>query len=249
MWIKKKYSATTWQLSHSLCNDMAWGVPHTVLISKANYSNCIINCTVGTCCLHMQQMSVIVLSWNWSGRESCADGGEEQSHGGSKGWSCGRYFSRVLSWQLSQGIPFPAFVTAVVRWELNRSVQFMFNFCPCCGWAPFPALHLVQVLSTWTLGIWLHLGRFLQTVWREESVLLCLLLFWFWWVFYPAHGGVLAQLWPQCGVGRGCGEGAAGSSVGAAGAGQVVGVCAGARDKYRLCLSLERATEAPWYLC
>lgn len=249
MWIKKKYSATTSQLSHSLYNDTSWGVPHAVLISKTNYSNCILNCTVGVCCLHMQQMSVIVPSWNWPGRECCINGGEEQPHRGTEGWSCGRYFSGVLSWQLSQGIPFPAFVTAVVRWELNCGVQFVFNFCPCCGCAPFHALHLVQVLSMWALGMSLYLSRFLQTVWRKESVLVCLLLFYFWWVFYPPDEGVLAQLWPQCGMGGGCGEGGAGSRVDAAGAGHALRVCAGARDKHRLCLSLKRASEAPWYQC
>lgn len=37
---------------------------------KTNYSNCIINCTVGICCLHMQQMSVIVPSWSWAATET-----------------------------------------------------------------------------------------------------------------------------------------------------------------------------------
>lgn len=50
-------------------------------------------------------------------------------------------------------------------------------------------------------------------------------------------------------MGRGRGEGGAGSRVDAAGAGHALRVCAGARDKHRLCLSLKRASEAPRYQC
>lgn len=193
MWIKNKYNATTLQLSHSLLNDMAWGVPHAVLISQTNYSNCITNCTIGICCLHMQQMSVIVPSWNWSGREWVLHSwGEEHSHRGSQAWSCARYFSRVLSWQLSQGIPFPAFVTTFVGWELNRGIQFMFNSCPCCGCAPFHALHSRQVLSTWALGILLWAGSSKQLGGKNQFACCCFIFLFF---FFPPHGSVLAQLW------------------------------------------------------
>lgn len=164
--------------------------------------------------------------------------GERSSHRGREGWSCGRYFPRVLSWQLSQGIPFPAFVTGVVRWELNGGIQLMFNFCRCCGCAPSRALHLVQGLSLWALGILLCLSRFLQAVWRKEPV--CLLLLYF-DGFFPSPWRCPGTALAQSGMGRGCGE----EVLAAVWVLQEQVMLSGTREKHRLSLN----SETPWDLC
>ena len=154
MWVKKKYNdVTALQLAHYMYNDIAWGVPDAVLVSKTNYSNCIINGTIGICCLRIQQLNVVVRSWNWSERKCCINGGnDEQKRALSSHTEAVRVYPVADIFQeychdnWVKEFHFLPLLQPLLGENWIMAFNLLFNFCLCYGCARFHALHLIQFL-------------------------------------------------------------------------------------------------------
>lgn len=150
MWVKQKYNVIALQLAHYMYNNIAWGVPGAVLVLKTNYSNCIINCTIGIYCFRIQQLSVIVGSWYWSERKCCINGGKDDV----RSLVTRRQWGFIL-WQIFfqeychdnwVEFHFLSLLQLLLGENWIMAFNLLFNFCLCYGCAQFHALHLIQLL-------------------------------------------------------------------------------------------------------
>lgn len=197
------------QLAHYMSNVIAPGAPDAALVSKTNYSSCIPSCTVGVvCCLRTRREALSpgaelegdAAVTRGAGAEPCS------APTSTEGSAHGRRFSGALSWQLSQGIAFPALVTAVVGWELHHGIQFAGSFLSVLRMCLIPCSTRDAVsvnMNSW------HFTVSFQVLFRELggsqsrfAFLTCLLLWWLVFVFPTPTGfrGItVVAKWPTRG--------------------------------------------------